>query len=109
MGAVKASPSEVMLAVGEGDVDVNNTENRLGADPGHVFSEEVLQLVNAERRKTGVFSHPGSDGSSVGVRVSREGYSWRAVAENIAKGQRDAQAVVRAWMRSAGHRRNILN
>merc|ERR1711963_974193 len=101
MGAVKASPSEVMLAVGEGDVDVNTTENRLGADSGHVFSEEVLQLVNAERRKTGApalclngqltraaavhsadmrkngfFSHTGSDGSSVGVRVSREGYSW---------------------------------
>ena len=31
------------------------------------------------------------------------------MGENIAAGQTDEQAVVKAWMGSSGHRRNILN
>jgi uncharacterized protein YkwD len=31
------------------------------------------------------------------------------MSENIAKGYRSAEAVVRGWMNSPGHRRNILN
>ena len=37
------------------------------------------------------------------------GISYKTAAENIAKGQATPQAVVNAWMNSAGHRANILN
>ncbi len=37
------------------------------------------------------------------------GISYRTAGENIASGQRTAQAVVTAWMNSEGHRKNILN
>jgi uncharacterized protein YkwD len=47
--------------------------------------------------------HDGSDGSSSGERVTRAGYAWRAVGENIASGQKDADAVVAAWLASPGH------
>jgi uncharacterized protein YkwD len=47
--------------------------------------------------------HDGSDGSSSGERVTRAGYVWRAVGENIASGQKDADAVVAAWLESPGH------
>ena len=47
--------------------------------------------------------HTGSDGSSSGERVTRTGYVWRAVGENIASGQKDADAVVAAWLESPGH------
>ena len=47
--------------------------------------------------------HTGSDGSSSGERVTRAGYVWRAVGENIAAGQKDADAVVAAWLESPGH------
>jgi len=56
----------------------------------------------------GVLSHIGEGGSTVGQRVSREGYYWRAVGENIAAGQRTAEEVMKAWMNSSGHKANIL-
>ena len=43
------------------------------------------------------------------TRNRRMVHTSRPVAENIAMGQRDSQMVVRAWMNSKGHRRNILN
>jgi uncharacterized protein YkwD len=55
------------------------------------------------------FSHTGSDGSSVGDRVRREGYNWRTVGENIARGQPDEEAVLNAWVNSPGHQANNVN
>ena len=55
------------------------------------------------------FSHTGSDGSSVGTRVTRAGYTWSAVGENIAAGQRTPQAVVDGWLASPGHCSNIMS
>jgi uncharacterized protein YkwD len=34
---------------------------------------------------------------------------WRELSENIAAGQVDPEMVVRAWMNSSGHRKNILS
>jgi uncharacterized protein YkwD len=34
---------------------------------------------------------------------------WRELSENIAAGQIDPEMVVRAWMNSSGHRKNILS
>ncbi len=56
----------------------------------------------------GYFSHTGRDGSSPGDRLRRAGARFGGWAENIAWGQRDADAVHTTWMNSAGHRRNIL-
>jgi uncharacterized protein YkwD len=61
---------------------------------------------NARRR---LDTHLGSDGSTAGVRVTRAGYRWSEVGENAAAGQRDALEAVRAWLRSPGHRRNLLD
>lgn len=54
------------------------------------------------------FSHTGSGGSTFVVRVKRAGYS-APLSENIAWGYRSGQALVTAWMRSPGHRVNLLN
>lgn len=53
--------------------------------------------------------HVGSDGSQVGERVSRTGYSWQRVGENIAWNYRSPEAVVDGWVNSAGHCRNMMN
>lgn len=55
------------------------------------------------------FSHTGSDGSNIGTRVTRTGYSWSTAGENIARGQTSPQNVMNDWMNSSGHRANILN
>jgi uncharacterized protein YkwD len=54
------------------------------------------------------FEHRGSDGSKVADRVSRVGYQWQTVAENIAIGAEDAESVVRGWLNSPGHCANIM-
>ncbi|GGK28277.1 hypothetical protein GCM10010124_21150 [Pilimelia terevasa] len=95
---------------------------------------EVTRLVNAERARAGCaavvhqaqlhtaarlhsqdmadngyFDHTSKDGRKPWDRARAAGYPSQFVGENIAMGQRDAQAVTDAWMNSAGHRANILN
>lgn len=95
---------------------------------------EVLRLVNEERTSRGLgalkrasdldalarahsqdminrhfFDHNNPDGQSPFDRMRAAGISYRAAAENIAYGQRSAEAVMNAWMNSSGHRANILN
>jgi uncharacterized protein YkwD len=53
-------------------------------------------------------SHRGSDGSSPFDRISRQGYRYRAAAEYVAFGFDDIESVMDGWMKSPGHRRNIL-
>jgi uncharacterized protein YkwD len=53
-------------------------------------------------------SHTGSDGSNAADRVTRAGYPWRAVAENVASGQSSADEVVQTWLQSPGHCANLM-
>ena|SRR5690554_2125555 len=69
----------------------------------------AAQLHTEDMVRNGFFSHTGSDGSRVGQRVTRQGYTWRAVGENIAYGQRSVEQVVAAWMESPGHCRAIMD
>ena len=96
-------------------------------------TQEVVALVNQERAAAGcpalgisaeltaaaqghsedmainnIFGHSGSNGSSPWDRMDAAGYPAGA-AENVAAGQTTAEAVMESWMRSPGHRGNILN
>jgi uncharacterized protein YkwD len=42
-------------------------------------------------------------------RLDASGYPWRAFAENIGMGQRSTSEVIEAWMKSPGHRKNMLS
>lgn len=55
------------------------------------------------------FSHTGSDGSSAGQRILRQGYSWRACGENIAVGVPAVPSVVQGWLESEEHCRNLMD
>ena len=48
------------------------------------------------------------DGHSPADRVKAVGFEFRAVGENIASKQPTPTAAVDAWMKSPGHRRNLL-
>ena len=56
-----------------------------------------------------LFSHTGSDGSTPGERITREGYDWWTYGENIAVGYQTVSAVMQGWLGSEGHCRNIMN
>ncbi len=70
---------------------------------------EAAQTHSQNMATQDFFSHTGKDGSSAGDRVSKTGYDWRTVAENIAAGQSTPSEVVNSWINSPGHRLNILN
>jgi len=54
------------------------------------------------------FSHEGSNGSTLGERVSDTGYVWQAVGENISAGRSSLQDTVDGWLASSGHCANIM-
>jgi uncharacterized protein YkwD len=71
---------------------------------------------SADMARRGYFSHDSLSGASFLDRIRRSGYLRRArswmVGENIAWGTgtlSTPRSIVRAWMRSPGHRANILN
>ena len=57
---------------------------------------------------TGTFSHTGARNSSFITRAQAAGYTAPR-SENIAWGYRSAAEVVNAWMKSPGHRKNLLD
>lgn len=98
------------------------------------MESQVIQLVNAERRKYGLqplaanwelsrvariksqdmrdrryFSHTSPTYGSPFEMMRAFNIPYRAAAENIAAGQRTASEVMQGWMNSPGHRQNILN
>jgi uncharacterized protein YkwD len=85
---------------------------RAAAGCGAVTADPALAAVarahSADMRDRGFFSHDNPDGLSPFDRAEAAGISY-ARAENIAYGQRDAAAVMDAWMNSPGHRANIEN
>lgn len=61
--------------------------------------------VNMARRQLMAY---GLDGRGPGDRIRAAGYRFSTWSENVAVGQ-SPQQVVKAWMDSPGHRRNILD
>ncbi|MGG5258928.1 CAP domain-containing protein [Phycicoccus avicenniae] len=70
--------------------------------------QRAATLHSQDMRAKNYFSHTSKDGRSPWTRIRAQGYQYGS-AENIAAGQRTASAVVSAWMKSTGHRKNILN
>ncbi|WP_223292266.1 CAP domain-containing protein [Salipaludibacillus neizhouensis] len=98
------------------------------------YEYEVVRLVNVERENRGLkplsirtelqnvaeakskdminnnyFNHTSPTHGSPFEMLDAYGVQYRTAGENIAKGQRTPEAVVKAWMNSAGHRKNILS
>lgn len=56
----------------------------------------------------GFYGHDNPNGEGVAERATRAGYRWSTVGENIAHGQESAEVVMDGWLKSPGHRANIL-
>ncbi|MCC5965244.1 MAG: CAP domain-containing protein [Natronohydrobacter sp.] len=90
-----------------------NAERAEAARAPLALSPELNALAQAhacDMVQRGFFSHTSPDGRSMMDRARRAGISGIcAMGENIAQGQSDVPTVVASWMRSSGHRRNILD
>lgn len=54
-------------------------------------------------------SHKGANRSSPFQRIKATGYEYNYAAENVAYGGESLVSIMRMWMRSRGHRNNLLN
>ncbi|TVP98620.1 MAG: CAP domain-containing protein [Roseinatronobacter sp.] len=91
---------------------VNDERRRAGRAPLALSPElgRVAQAHACDMAQRGYFSHTSQDGRSVSDRINRAGLPRLCtMGENIARGQRDVPSVMAGWMRSSGHRRNILD
>lgn len=117
------------------DNNTNETiENENNISSISEIEQEVVRLVNLERQKEGLkpltidtelskvarlksedmknkmyFSHTSPTYGTPFDMLKQFNISYKSAGENIAKGQKTAQAVVDAWMNSEGHRKNILS
>jgi len=114
---------------GKGSVEVRGIERR----PDRSVDGQVVAAMNVERRAHGLqplklnrqlslaaddrirdmfsqryFDHVAPDGTQPFVWVTRRGYHYRTVGENLAVGYRGVDRVVDGWMNSPHHRANLL-
>ncbi|MFE1171420.1 CAP domain-containing protein [Streptomyces sp. NPDC058773] len=98
------------------------------------FAKKVVELVNAQRAQHGCgpltvdariqraaqahsddmaarnyYEHNTPEGVDPGTRMTKAGFPWSSWAENIFKSPKDPATAVDGWMKSPGHRDNILN
>lgn len=69
----------------------------------------VAQQKSVDMHQNNYFSHTSPTYGSPFDMMRDFGIEYKTAGENIAQGQRTPEAVVEAWMNSAGHRANILN
>lgn len=101
--------------------EMPNTEKPKAEKPKapamHPVEQEIIRYTNAERARHGL---PPLKADETLLKSARTHAIWMttrrtlqhtrtAVAENIALGQQSAREVVGSWMRSSGHRANILS
>ncbi|WP_010137306.1 CAP domain-containing protein [Oceanicola sp. S124] len=108
------TPAETAPAAPPKPVDLLAEINAFRAARGRAplaASDAAVQVAGrhaADLQRGGGISHIGSDGSTPGERLSREGVAWCRVAENLARGQSDGADVLSAWIESPRHRANLL-
>lgn len=93
------------------ETHVNAIRSRAGLPPLRrnakldAAAEAQARFMAANR----IMTHTGRNGSNVAQRVSRVGYKWCTVAENVSRGYRTEARAIEAWRVSPGHYRNLVN
>lgn len=70
---------------------------------------KVAQSHACDNAARNSYSHTGSDGSDLRIRLKRGGYRLRAAAENTGIGFASVDRAMNFWLNSPKHRANILN
>lgn len=112
LGLGLAAPAPVQADTAQSVLSaVNSARTKAGCAPLRMNSRLTAAAKSHARAmaEQNFFGHSGKDGSRFSSRIKGQGYSFRTAAENIAAGQKSAGQVVQNWLKSSGHRRNILN
>ncbi|GEM_PF-526448 len=89
----------------------NEYRSQYGLDPLTLNRELSLaaEKHSEDMAINDFFSHEGSNGSKLRDRTKSGGYESSYVGENIAAGYITAENVVKAWIESPDHHKNIVN
>lgn len=90
-------------------VNEQRAANGLSALTLSTTLSDVARLKSQDMHDNGYFSHTSPTYGSPFDMLKSLGISYRTAGENIAMGYASPEAVMDAWMNSAGHRANILN
>ncbi len=72
--------------------------------------DQAAQAHAGDQLQRAYYAHESPEGEKVRERAEKAGaLGFRIIGENIAKGLFDPEEVVRRWLESSGHRRNILH
>jgi uncharacterized protein YkwD len=74
---------------------------------GHLEDAAAKHCMDMDKHH--FLSHSGSDGSTLGFRITKEGFKWKSCAENIAEGYDTEQQVIEGWLKSPAHCKNLMN
>jgi uncharacterized protein YkwD len=94
--------------------DVIKAHNRLRAEAKLPPLEVSTKLQAAAQKHAkdmaskGKMTHKGSDGSGSIQRIVATGYKYRRAGENVAAGYFTIDALMKGWMASPHHKRNVL-
>lgn len=127
--------ASTLPAVTNQAISVQGAQPKAVASHTDITPENILYWTNIARKENGVlspltknqtldkaalakahdillkqyFDHVSPSGVDVKILVQSTGYDFIVVGENLALGNfKDAESVVDAWMKSPGHRANIL-
>ena len=70
---------------------------------------EAASVQARDMARHNMLEHEGTDGSTPAIRITRTGYAWRTVGENVASGPTSADEVMEGWLDSPGHCANLMN
>lgn len=93
-------------------VDHTNQERAKNGLPALKVDLALSKMAHEKSRDmsaNGYFSHTSPTYGSPFDMMKKYGISYRYAGENIAMGQRTPEEVVKGWMNSEGHRKNILS
>lgn len=91
-------------------VEIVNSERKGVGKSSLTADSELTRLANIRAEEiVSVFSHTRPDGRDCFTVFDDNGYSYSAIAENIAMSIADSEKVMEMWMNSSGHKKNILN
>ncbi|MFG2532098.1 CAP domain-containing protein [Streptomyces sp. NPDC048516] len=128
--AKSAEPRAARPDSGAGD----SAGTRAATGTAATFAQKIVELVNAQRAQHGCgpltvdshlqtaaqkhsddmaarnyYEHNTPEGVDPGTRMTNAGFPWSSWAENIFKSPKDPATAMDGWMKSPGHRDNILN
>ncbi len=103
--AAASDPAQAVLA------QVNAVRAKAGCGPLklHPALTAAARTHARNMAEQNFFGHTGKDGRGFASRIRSQGYKYGLAAENIAAGQPTVERAVQAWLKSPGHKRNILN